>query len=62
MPHAVWPRAPGRDWAGVVVAGLPALIGQEMWGSGGELGIRRDGSQTGICCWMQRPWCRSPST
>ncbi|MBV8916280.1 MAG: alcohol dehydrogenase catalytic domain-containing protein [Acetobacteraceae bacterium] len=20
MPHAVWPRTPGRDWAGVVVA------------------------------------------
>ena len=32
MPHAVWPRAPGRDWAGVVVAGPPALIGQEVRG------------------------------
>ena len=44
MPHAVWPRTPGRDWSGVVVAGPGDLIGQEMWGSGGELGIRRDGS------------------
>ncbi len=44
MPHAVWPRTPGRDWAGVVVAGPDALRGREVWGSGGELGIRRDGS------------------
>jgi NADPH:quinone reductase-like Zn-dependent oxidoreductase len=23
MPHAIWPRTPGRDYAGVVVAGPP---------------------------------------
>lgn len=44
MPHAVWPRTPGRDWAGVVVDGPADLIGEEAWGSGGELGIRRDGT------------------
>jgi NADPH:quinone reductase-like Zn-dependent oxidoreductase len=44
MPHAVWPRTPGRDYAGVVVDGPVALIGTEVWGSGGELGIRRDGT------------------
>jgi NADPH2:quinone reductase len=44
MPHAVWPRTPGRDYAGVVVAGPAALIGKQVWGSGGELGIRRDGT------------------
>lgn len=44
MPHAVWPRTPGRDWAGVVVEGPAELVGQEAWGSGGELGIRRDGT------------------
>jgi NADPH2:quinone reductase len=44
MPHAVWPRTPGRDYAGVVVDGPSALIGTEVWGSGGELGIRRDGT------------------
>src|ERR1700761_7111486 len=44
MPHAVWPRTPGRDYAGIVVDGPPALIGKDVWGSGGELGIRRDGS------------------
>ena len=46
MPHAVWPRTPGRDYAGVVVDGPSQLIGKEVWGSGGELGIRRDGSHT----------------
>jgi NADPH:quinone reductase-like Zn-dependent oxidoreductase len=44
MPHAVWPRTPGRDYAGVVVEGPPEMLGKEVWGSGGELGIRRDGS------------------
>jgi NADPH:quinone reductase-like Zn-dependent oxidoreductase len=44
MPLAVWPRTPGRDYAGVVVDGPAHLVGTEVWGSGGELGIRRDGS------------------
>jgi NADPH:quinone reductase-like Zn-dependent oxidoreductase len=44
MPHAVWPRTPGRDYAGVVVEGPKHLVGREVWGSGGELGIRRDGA------------------
>lgn len=43
MPHAVWPRTPGRDFAGVVVEGPKDLIGREVWGSGGELGVQRDG-------------------
>jgi NADPH2:quinone reductase len=44
MPHALWPRTPGRDYAGTVVEGPAGLIGKEVWGSGGELGIRRDGT------------------
>jgi len=44
MPHAVWPRTPGRDYAGVVIDGPREWIGREVWGSGGELGIRRDGT------------------
>src|SRR5579864_8094603 len=47
MPHAVWPRTPGRDYAGVVVEGPQEMLGKEVWGSGGELGIRRDGSHAG---------------
>jgi len=44
MPHAVWPRTPGRDYAGIVRQGPVELLGKEVWGSGGELGIRRDGT------------------
>ena len=44
MPHAMWPRTPGRDYSGVVVDGPADLVGKEVWGSGGELGIRRDGT------------------
>ncbi|MET0722792.1 MAG: zinc-binding alcohol dehydrogenase family protein [Tardiphaga sp.] len=44
MPHAVFPRTPGRDFAGVVVAGPDGLIGKQVFGSSGELGIKRDGT------------------
>ena len=44
MPQAVWPRCPGRDYAGTVVAGPSEWVGREVWGSGGDLGITRDGS------------------
>jgi NADPH:quinone reductase len=44
MPQAIWPRTPGRDYSGVVVDGPAELVGKEVWGSGGELGIRRDGT------------------
>jgi NADPH2:quinone reductase len=44
MPQAVWPRTPGRDFAGVVVAGPTEWVGREVYGSGGDIGITRDGS------------------
>ncbi len=44
MPQAVFPRTPGRDFAGTVVAGPSSWIGREVWGSGGDVGITRDGS------------------
>jgi NADPH2:quinone reductase len=44
MPYAVFPRTPGRDFAGKVVAGPEALIGKLVFGSSGDLGIRQDGS------------------
>lgn len=44
MPYAVFPRTPGRDFAGVVIDGPAALIGREVFGSSGDLGIRRDGT------------------
>src|SRR5882757_3016433 len=44
MPYAVFPRTPGRDYAGVVIDGPAGSIGREVFGSSGDLGIRRDGS------------------
>ncbi len=44
MPSATWPRTPGRDYAGVVVAGPLKLLGAEVWGSGGDVGITRNGT------------------
>ncbi|MDP9601490.1 UNVERIFIED_ORG: NADPH:quinone reductase-like Zn-dependent oxidoreductase [Variovorax paradoxus] len=44
MPQAVWPRTPGRDFAGTVVSGPSEWIGREVYGSGGDVGITRDGS------------------
>ena len=32
MPYAVFPRTPGRDFAGVVVDGPPKWIGREVFG------------------------------
>jgi NADPH2:quinone reductase len=44
MPHAAWPRTPGREWAGVVIEGPGELVGHEVFGAGGDLGIGRDGT------------------
>ena len=44
MPHAVFPRTPGRDFAGAIVDGPTALMGLKVWGSGGDVGITRNGS------------------
>jgi NADPH:quinone reductase-like Zn-dependent oxidoreductase len=44
MPYAIFPRTPGRDYAGVVIDGPAAWIGHEVFGSSGDLGIRRDGT------------------
>jgi NADPH2:quinone reductase len=44
MPQAAWPRTPGREWAGVVIEGPGELIGQAVFGAGGDLGISRDGT------------------
>ncbi|VCU69695.1 Phthiocerol synthesis polyketide synthase type I PpsC [Pigmentiphaga humi] len=52
MPQAVWPRTPGRDFAGTVVAGPQEWVGRRVWGSGGDLGITRDGSHA---TWLSLP-------
>ncbi len=44
FPHAVLPRILGRDFAGRVVEGPADLVGAAVWGTGGDLGITRDGA------------------
>src|SRR6202000_1410945 len=44
MPYAVFPRTSGRDYAGVVIEGPSGTVGREVFGSSGDLGIRRDGT------------------
>lgn len=44
FPYTTLPRIPGRDFAGVVVDGPQALVGQEVWGTGRDLGFFADGS------------------
>jgi NADPH:quinone reductase len=46
MPYAVFPRTPGRDYAGIVVDGPSEWLGREVFGSSGDLGIRRDGTHS----------------
>ncbi|MFE7608660.1 quinone oxidoreductase family protein [Streptomyces celluloflavus] len=44
MEDTVLPRVPGRDFAGVVLAGPDEWLGAEVWGTGGDLGFTLDGS------------------
>src|SRR5271167_843712 len=44
MPYAVFPRTPGRDFSGMVVDGPREWMGKAVFGTSGDLGIRRDGT------------------
>jgi NADPH2:quinone reductase len=44
MKQTTLPRTPGRDLAGVVVAGNEEMIGEQIWAAGGDIGFTRDGS------------------
>src|ERR1700681_280962 len=44
MQETTVPRIPGRDFAGTIVKGPDELLGQSVFGSGGNLGFGRDGS------------------
>src|SRR6202008_3613189 len=44
MPYAVFPRTPGRDFSGHVIDGPREWIGKSVFGTSGDLGIRRDGT------------------
>src|SRR5262245_7241125 len=44
FPNTLLPRIAGRDFAGEVVKGPAEVVGTKVWGSGGDLGITRDGT------------------
>ncbi len=44
MQSTTLPRTPGQDFAGVIVAGDKEMLGQEVWGTGGDIGFTRHGS------------------
>ena len=44
MSQTTLPRIPGRDFAGVVIAGPREWLGAEVWGTGGDVGFTRDGT------------------
>src|SRR6204780_5215791 len=43
MEGTTLPRTPGRDFAGIVVSGPAAMLGAEVWGTGGDGGFTRAG-------------------
>jgi NADPH:quinone reductase len=44
MKQTTLPRTPGRDLAGIIVAGDKEMIGEQIWAAGGDIGFTRDGS------------------
>jgi len=50
MPFVEPPVVTGRDFSGVVVHGPEELMGKAVYGTGGELGFRRDGSHAQYLC------------
>ncbi len=44
FPDSLLPRVVGRDFAGKVVDGPSVVLGAEVWGTGGDLGISRNGT------------------
>ena len=61
FPHLVWPRITGRDYAGTVVEGPTNLVGKEVWGTGGDLGLSRNGTHAEFCTISASAVCEKPS-
>jgi hypothetical protein len=59
MPYAVFPRTPGRDYAGVVIDGPTGWIGREVFGSSGDLGFAATAPMPRISWSRQKRWSRS---
>jgi NADPH:quinone reductase len=60
MEGTVLPRVPGRDFSGVVLDGPHDWIGAEVWGTGGDIGITRDGSHAELLAIPAAALARKP--
>jgi NADPH:quinone reductase len=61
MPQTTLPRVPGRDYSGVVVDGPEEWLGQEVWGTGGDVGFTRDGTHAEYVVVPRSSLVRKPS-
>ena len=61
MPQAVFPRTPGRDYVGIVEQGPKEWLGKTVMGSGGDVGITRDGSHATWLVLPQRALLEKPA-
>lgn len=60
--HTTFPRIPGRDYAGIVVAGSEHLLGLEVFGtSGRSFGFTTDGAHAQYCVVAEDDVARKPS-
>ena len=62
FPFTTLPRVPGRDFSGVVLKGSSALVGREVFGTGGNLGFSRDGSHAEMLCVPEEALALKPSS
>ena len=62
MQQTTLPRVPGRDYSGVVVEGPAEWIGQEVWGTGGDVGFTRDGSHAELIAVPRSSLVRKPAS
>lgn len=62
FPLTTLPRIPGRDFSGVVLKGSSALVGREVFGTGGNLGFARDGSHAEMMAVPEEALALKPSS
>jgi NADPH:quinone reductase len=62
MSQTTLPRVPGRDYSGVVVEGPDEWRGQEVWGTGGDVGFTRDGTHAEYVVVPRASLVRKPTT
>jgi NADPH:quinone reductase len=62
FPDSLLPRIVGRDFAGRVVDGPADVVGMEVWGTGGDLGISRNGAHAEYLVLPKEAAARRPKT